>query len=116
MFLGITDIPKNIIVPVVLALCVVGVFALNNRITVVDILFFTGGLGYLMKKMDYPLAPLVLGVTLSSIAASNLRRALMTNEDWTLFLTRPIPATFLALAALSLVLILRRRWMQGRSA
>ena len=103
-------------VPGVLAPCVVGVFALNNRITDVYILFFIGGLGYLMKKMDYPMAPLVLGVALSPIAATDLWRALMTDEDWTLFLTRPIPATFLALAALSLVLILRRRWMQGRSA
>ncbi len=113
LFLKVTDIPKNIIVPVVLALCVVGVFALNNRLTDVYILFFIGGLGYLMKKMDYPLAPLVLGVILSPIAETNLRRALMTNDDWTLFLTRPISAIFLALAAVSVVLILRRRRLQS---
>jgi putative tricarboxylic transport membrane protein len=115
-FLKITDIPKNIIVPVVLVLCVVGVFALNNRISDIYILFFIGGLGYVMKKMDYPLAPLVLGVILSPIAETNLRRALMTNEDWTLFLTRPISAGFLLLAALSVFFILRRRRMQARSA
>jgi putative tricarboxylic transport membrane protein len=115
-FLKITDIPKNIIVPVVLVLCVVGVFALNNRISDVYILFFIGGLGYVMKKMDYPLAPLVLGVILSPIAETNLRRALMTNEDWTLFLTRPISAGFLLLAALSVFFILRRRRIQARSA
>jgi putative tricarboxylic transport membrane protein len=115
-FLRITDIPKNVIVPVVLVLCVVGVFALNNRLTDVYILFFVGALGYIMKKMDYPLAPLVLGVILSPIAETNLRRALMTNEDWTLFVTRPISAGFLVLALVSIFFILRRRRSQGRTA
>lgn len=114
-FLKVTDIPKNVIVPVVLVLCVVGVFALNNRLSDVYILFFIGGLGYIMKKMDYPLAPLVLGVILSPIAETNLRRALMTNEDWTLFLTRPISASFLLVAVVSILLILRRRRIQAAS-
>ncbi len=109
-FLMVTDIPKHIIVPLVLVFCVVGVFALNNRLTDVYLLFFVGGLGYLLRKMDYPLAPLVLGVILGPIAETNLRRALMTDADWTLFLTRPISLGFLVLAVVSVVVFLRHRY------
>lgn len=108
-FLMVTQIPKHIIVPAVLVFCVVGVFALNNRVTDIYLLFFVGALGYVMKKMDYPLAPLVLGVILGPIAETNLRRALSTSEDLTLFITRPVSAVLLGLALLSLIVFLRHR-------
>ena len=58
-----------------------------------------GAFGYLLSKLDYPLAPLVLGVILGPIAESNLRRALMSDDNWMLFLTRPISLALLVLAA-----------------
>ena len=115
-FLMVTKIPKHIIVPTVLVFCAVGVFALNNRITDIYLLFFVGALGFVMKKMDYPLAPLVLGVILGPIAETNLRRALSTSEDLTLFITRPVSAVFLALALISLVVFLRHRMRPRASA
>jgi len=54
-----------------------------------------------LRALGYSLAPLVLGVILGPIAETNLRRALMTNEDVTLFFTRPISAIFLLAAVLS---------------
>lgn len=113
ILLRITDVPKHILVPVVLAFSLVGVFALNNRLTDVYILFFAGLLGYILKKLDYPLAPLILGVILAPIAETNLRRALMTNDQWTLFFTRPISLLLLVLAVLSIFFTLRQR---GRKA
>ncbi len=108
-FLMVTKIPKHIIIPAVLVFCAVGVFALNNRVADIHLLFFVGVLGYVMKKMDYPLAPLVLGVILGPIAETNLRRALSISEDLTLFITRPASAAFLVLAVISLVVFLRHR-------
>lgn len=108
-FLKVTDVPKHVIVPVVLVFCVVGVFALNNRITDVYILLFVGLLGYVLKKLDYPLAPLVLGVILGPIAETNLRRALSIDNDWTAFVTRPVSAVLLLLAVVSIGLAIRYR-------
>ncbi|WP_353979778.1 tripartite tricarboxylate transporter permease [Salinicola endophyticus] len=107
-FLRITDIPKSIIVPVVLVCCAVGALALNNRLTDLYLLIGVGLFGYLLAKLDYPLAPLVLGVILGPIAETNLRRALMADESWTLFFTRPISLALLVLAALSVAFSVRR--------
>lgn len=100
-FLRVTEIPKWLIVPVVMVCCVVGSFALNNRVTDLYLLGFIGLAGYLLKSLDYPLAPLVLGVILGPIAETNLRRALMTDDDWTVFLSRPVSLLFLLAALLS---------------
>lgn len=106
-FLRVTEVPKSIIVPVVLVCCVIGAFALNNRVTDVYLLLGVGVFGYVLSKLDYPLAPLVLGVILGPIAETNLRRALMSDENWMLFFTRPISLGLLLLAALSIVLVVR---------
>lgn len=115
LFLNVTRVPKSVIVPVVLTCCMVGAFALNNRITDIYILLGIGAFGYLLAKLEYPLAPLVLGVILGPIAETNLRRALMTNEDWTLFFTRPISLALLTLAALSILLAIRYRFKQNHA-
>lgn len=94
-FLRVAEVPKWVIVPVVLVCCVVGAFALNNRVTDLYLLGAVGLLGYALRALDYPLAPLVLGVILGPIAETNLRRALMTDGDWTLFVTRPVSLVFL---------------------
>lgn len=114
-FLRVTEVPKSIIVPVVLVCCVIGAFALNNRVTDVYLLLGVGICGYVLSKLNYPLAPLVLGVILGPIAETNLRRALMSDENWTLFFTRPISLALLALAALSIVLAIRHRRRAGRT-
>jgi putative tricarboxylic transport membrane protein len=107
LFLRVTDVPKWLIVPVVMTCCVVGTFALNNRVTDLYLLIFIGIAGYTLRALDYSLAPLVLGVILGPIAETNLRRALMTDEDPTLFLTRPISLIFLVAALVSIVWAIR---------
>lgn len=103
LFLRVAEVPKWAVVPIVLVCCVVGSFALNNRVTDLYLLTAVGLLGYALKALDYPLAPLVLGVILGPIAETNLRRALMTDSDWTLFLTRPISLLLLVAAVLSVL-------------
>ncbi|MBO8127151.1 MAG: tripartite tricarboxylate transporter permease [Firmicutes bacterium] len=103
IFLKLTNIPKYILIPVVLAFCVLGSFALHNRLFDVYGLVALGLLGYIMKKLNFPLAPVILGVILGPIAERNLRRALMASPDWTLFFTRPISLVFLLIAAASII-------------
>ncbi len=113
LFLRVAEVPKWVVVPVVMVCCVVGSFALNNRVTDLYLLAAVGLLGYGLKALDYPLAPLVLGVILGPIAETNLRRALMTENDWSLFVTRPVSLIFLIAAVASVAWavrgILRRR-------
>ena len=111
LFLKVTEIPKWAIVPAVMVCCVVGSFALNNRLSDLYVLGFVGLLGYVLRSLGYPLAPLVLGVILGPIAETNLRRSLMTDADWTVFLTRPISALFLlaAIASIAFSVVRHRR-------
>jgi putative tricarboxylic transport membrane protein len=112
-FLRVTDVPKFVIVPVVLACCVVGAYALQNNTDHIVLLLLAGLLGYGLRKLDFPLAPLVLGAILGPIAETNLRRALMAESEWTVFFTRPISAGLLLLA-LGSVLWSCRGWLAGR--
>jgi putative tricarboxylic transport membrane protein len=106
LFLRVTEIPKWIIVPTVVVCCVIGSFALNNRVTDLYLLGFIGLAGYALRALDYPLAPLVLGVILGPIAETNLRRALMTDSDWSVFLTRPVSLLLLVAAVLSVAWVI----------
>ncbi|MEM6972690.1 MAG: tripartite tricarboxylate transporter permease [Pseudomonadota bacterium] len=114
LFLRVTDIPKWVIVPSVIVCCVVGSFALNNRITDLYVLGVIGLIGYALRSLDYPLAPLVLGTILGPIAETNLRRALMTDPEWTTFFTRPVSALFLVAAVLSVAWAVRRFLRENR--
>ena len=72
---------KAVLFPVVLVLCVVGAYALNNTVGNVYVLAVFGVLGYLMVKFGFPLAPFILGVILGDQIEINLVRAIMTDAD-----------------------------------
>src|SRR5699024_8066559 len=103
-FIRLLSIPQPILLPIIIALCVVGAFGVNNRIFDVGALFFFGLIGYLMIKGNFPLTPIILGFILGPILEENLRRGLMMSDgDFTPFFTEPISAVFLLLALLSVV-------------
>jgi putative tricarboxylic transport membrane protein len=106
-------LPQHILVPIVLVLCVIGSYALNNIIENVWTFFIFGVLGYLMVKTGFPLAPLILGVILGDMIETNYIRAVMTDSDWTLFFIRPWSGVMLALAVLSFGYSL---WQRHRAA
>jgi putative tricarboxylic transport membrane protein len=111
--LRVVNLPLHILSPIVLVLCVVGSYALNNIIENVWTFFIFGVLGYLMVKTGFPLAPLILGVILGDQVETNYIRAVMTDADWTLFFTRPWSGVMLALAVLSFGYSL---WQRRRAA
>ena len=115
--LRIVIVPKSILFPVVLVLCVVGAYALGNAMATVYVLLASGVLGYLMVKFGFPLAPFILGVILGDQIEINLVRSLMTDSNLWLFVTRPISALLLGMAVASIVLSLwQHRRMQKKSA
>ena len=99
--LRITRVRFAVLTPIVLVLCVIGAYALNNTIQSVYVLLIFGVVGYLLVKGGVPLAPLILGLILGDQIEINLIRAIMTDSNPWLFLTRPISGGLLAAAALS---------------
>ena len=99
--LPVVKLPLYILAPIILVLCVIGSFALNNIIENVWTFFLFGVLGYAMVKTGFPLAPLILGVILGDMIETNFIRAIMTDSDWTLFFTRPWSGVMLALSVVS---------------
>jgi len=83
IFSKIVEIPKHVIIPVIIVLSVIGSYAINNSITEIYWMIGFGILGYFFKMYDYPLATMVLGVILGPIIDNNFRRAVnMTQGNW----------------------------------
>jgi putative tricarboxylic transport membrane protein len=111
LMLRITSVRMAVLAPIVLVLCVIGAYALNNTMQSVYVLLLFGVIGYALVKLGFPLAPLILGLILGDQIELNLVRAIMTDANPWLFLTRPISAALLAAAALS---ILAAIWQHRR--
>jgi len=115
--LRIVIVPKSILYPVVLVLCVVGAYALGNSMPTVYVLLASGLGGYAMVKLGFPLAPFILGVILGDQIEINLVRSIMTDSDPWLFATRPISGVLLAASVVSIVAaIWQHRRMQRKAA
>ncbi len=115
IFVRLLDIPKYYLLPVIMALCVVGAYGLNNRVFDVWSLVFFGLLGYGLLKTGFPLPPVILGFILGPIAETNLRRGLMLSKgDFTPFLTRPIAAIFLGITVISIALSIYNEQRRAR--
>ncbi len=110
-FIRVITVPKAILFPVILVLCVIGAYALSNTMANVYVLLLFGIIGYAMVKAGLPLAPLILGVILGDQIEINLIRAIMTDSNPWLFLTRPISGGLLVLSVASVTFAL---WQHRR--
>src|SRR6187455_2431755 len=98
-------VPYRLLYPSIIVFCCIGIYSINNSPTDVVIAAIFGLVGYWLAKHDFEPAPLVLAFVLGPLMEENLRRAmLIARGDATVFLTRPISATLIALAAALLVL------------
>lgn len=104
VWVRILKVPYPILFPLILLFCVIGAYSLNNNTQDVIIMIFFGVVGYLMKKFDYEPAPLLLALILSPMMESNLRQALLVSQgSFLIFVTHPISATLLIIAAILLL-------------
>jgi len=111
-FMRVVTVDKAILIPVVMVLCVIGAYALNNIMDDVYVLLLFGLIGYALVKFRFPLAPLILGLILGDQIEINLVRAIMTDANPWLFLTRPISGAMLGLSVASVLIAL---WQHRRS-
>jgi len=109
IFVKLLDIPKYILLPIVMVSCVLGAYCANFRIFDVWCVFFFGMLGLLFKYLKVPSTPLIIGFILGTMTELNLRQALMQSAgSWSIFVTRPISLIFLLVAVVSAVMAVRR--------
>ncbi|PKR85432.1 tripartite tricarboxylate transporter permease [Heyndrickxia camelliae] len=105
VFAKIIETPKKYLIPLIIAISIFGVYAVQVSTNDLLLLLGCGVLGYFLSKNDYPIAPLVLGLVLGPMIENNMRRALtISNGDYTIFFTRPISLAFLIVTVLWLVI------------
>lgn len=80
-FTKIVEIPKGILMPLILILSVIGSFAIRNSVYDILWMFGFGVLGYFLKRFDYPVAPIVLGIILSTLFEDNYRRGVLLESS-----------------------------------
>lgn len=97
----LAKIPLPYLMPLILAFCIIGSFALNNRVFDIWVMLGFGLLGFLLESKNIPLAPFVIGFVLGPIAEENLTVALLSETP---IFTRPISIVFIAVAVIMLLL------------
>ncbi len=102
-FIWVLKLPFTILAPLIFILCVVGGYAPTQDMHDVWLMFIFGVMGYLMRKLDYPMAPAVLAIVLGPLAESSLRQSLIiSGGSPMIFVERPIAAAITAAALLLL--------------
>ena len=100
-FAAILRIPFAILTPLIVFVCAIGAYAVHNSMIDIWYMLIFGVVGYVFKKLDYPLAPLVLALVLGDLAENALRQSLIMSQGSVLiFSQRPIAAVITAAALL----------------
>ncbi|MEK4145649.1 tripartite tricarboxylate transporter permease [Robertmurraya sp. FSL W8-0741] len=103
LFTKVLLIPKAVLIPMIIVLCVVGSYSLGNNYFDVVVMFVAGVIGYFLKKFEFPASPIILGLILGPMMESNFRRSLVMSEgDISIFFTRPITVVLLTIAIITL--------------
>ena len=110
---SILRIPFTIIGPVIIVVCAIGAYTVNNSVFDVWLMLIFGVLGYLFKKLKYPLAPLVLALVLGDMAESSFRQAMLLSQgSISIFWSNPLVGS---LTAVALALLLWPLWGYAQS-
>ncbi|HXG51745.1 MAG TPA: tripartite tricarboxylate transporter permease [candidate division Zixibacteria bacterium] len=116
-FAAILRIPFAILTPLIIVVCAIGSYAVHNSMIDIWYMLIFGVMGYVFKKLDYPLAPLVLALVLGDMSENALRQSLiMSQGSLAIFFVRPIAGAITALALFFFVLPVLTRWRRRARA
>ena len=100
---AILRIPFSIIAPVIIVICAIGAYTVHNALLDVVLMIVFGVVGYIFKKLNYPLAPMVLALVLGDLAEASFRQAMLLSQgSLTIFWANGLVATIMALGLLML--------------
>ncbi len=101
IFIQVLRLPFTILAPIIFVLCVIGGYAPNTNMHDVWLMLIFGLGGYILRKLDYPMAPIVLAIVLGPLAEKSMRQSLiMAQGSPMIFFERPFSLTFIVLACL----------------
>jgi putative tricarboxylic transport membrane protein len=105
----VLEFPEALVSAFVVMFCFIGAFAVRNNLSDLYVLAAFGVLGFLFDRWQFPIAPLVLGSILGSLAESTFMTTMISfDNDWTVFFTRPVAGAVMVLAIVAFVLPLIR--------
>jgi len=117
LFASMLRVPYSILYPFILILCTTGVYSLDGSMFEVYLMFFFGMIGYFVKKLDFPPAPIVLALILGPMVERALYQSLtISHGNFTILFTRPFSAAFLAMVLMVLTVPVIRWWRQRKKA
>jgi putative tricarboxylic transport membrane protein len=111
-FIGIwakvARVPARILVPIILLCCLIGAYSANNSGTDVVMMAIFGIVGFVLRKFEYELAPLILALLLGPLLETNLRNSLtLSDGSFAIFFTRPISVVVMVIVFILLALAVR---------
>ena len=109
MWVRLLTVPTAILYPMIILFCIIGAYSVNNNVFDVGMLFFFGFLGYVLRKLNFELAPLILGFILGPIMEVNARQALIiSGGSFSVFFSSAISAVLLLTAFFVIITSLYR--------
>jgi putative tricarboxylic transport membrane protein len=119
LFAAILRVPFSIIAPIILMFCAIGAYTVHNSTFDVVMMLGFGVIGYLLKKCNYPLAPLVLAIVLGDKAEESFRQSLLASQGGlSIFWDNGLVGTIMALGLIALLWPLIQvvwSWVRGRT-
>jgi putative tricarboxylic transport membrane protein len=104
LWVKILEIPTPLLYGGILVFATIGTYGISQSPVDLVLLYLIGGVGYLMRRYDFPTAPVIIGMILGPLAEQEFRRAMgISQGDPTVFLTSPLSATLLAIAAIAVL-------------
>ena len=117
LWVRLLKVPQPQLYGAILVLATLGAYSVHRSTGDLLLLACVGALGFGLRRLDMPIAPVMIGVILGPTADQQLRRALaISNGDWTVFLTRPIAAALLALTLCGAIVAATRAWRRRATA
>jgi len=118
IWVQLLKVPYKVLMPLILTIAATGIFATDNNIFDMWVMFFFGMVGYVMRKLDFPAAPMVLALVIGRLVEMSLRQSLtISHGSISIFFTRPISSVLIAIAMISLFSpLLRRLWGRYRAS
>jgi putative tricarboxylic transport membrane protein len=99
MWVRLLRVATSILYPMIILFCIIGAYSVNNNLFDVGMLFFFGGLGYVLRKFNFDLVPLIMGFILGPIIENSARQSLiMSRGQFGIFFSSTISAILLGLA------------------
>jgi putative tricarboxylic transport membrane protein len=104
LWVKVLHIPPPLMYAGILVFATIGSYGISNSPVDLILLYVIGAIGFMMRRFDFPTAPVIIGMILGPLAETEFRRAMTISDgDWSIFFTHPLSAALLALAALALI-------------